>query len=440
MGNYLKLDNVVPLLTLSGDNSVFRIRVAQNELLKTSAMLGNITTATGGGSASFASVGAGILSDYISVGDLLTVKGQTRPVSSVGPLTVVVTGAWLLGVTSSRDYLLSRPNSGTVSTGGIDSSTVTGTGSSFSTEANVGDILLADGKMVVITSIASSTSMTVSPAINLSTSTPYSIITSAVAHEGTHEVTNVNGNQVTVTNKWRGAYAPPVNRISGGEVKCISTVLRNTSAGDGFFFEENASLAFFNNMVIVSTVGSTGTHGLALNGRSPEGPTQIGPVGKVSCGDSVAICGWGRGAFLGLGCELQARRSHFVANNALGIWCLESSTLAIRECVVASTTNGRGVYLNAGSTALITDAQIVGNNGDGLVALDGCTVYGEIPNFFGNTGMNIRVTGNAGLHVNEGMNALSGQSGIFGVAAKMDISRCLFVGCLLYTSPSPRDS
>ena len=55
--------------------------------------------------------------------------------------------------------------------------------------------------------------------------------------------------------------------------------------------------------------------------------------------------------------------------------------------------------------------------------------------------MNIRVTGNAGLHVNEGMNALSGQSGIFGVAAKMDISRCLFVGnaCLLYTSPSPRD-
>lgn len=427
VGNYLKLDNVVPLLTLSGDNSVFRIRVAQNELLKKSALLGNITATTGGGSASWATVNSGVLSDYISVGDLLTIKGQTRPVATVGSTSVSITGAWSLGVTASRDYLLSRPNSGTVSTAGVDSTTVTGTSSLFTTEANVGDMLLADGKMVLITAIASNTSMTVSPAINLAASTPYSIITSAVAHEGTHEVTNVSGNQVTVINKWRGAYAPPVNRVSGGEVKCISTVLKNTGGGDGFFFEENACLSFINNLVIVSTFSSSGTHGLALNGRAAEGPTQIGPVAKVSCGDGIAICGWGRGAFLGLGCELQARRSHFVANNAFNIWCLESSILAIRECVITSAVNGRGVYLNAGSTALITDAQVVGNNGDGLVLLDGCTVYGELPNFFANTGMNIRATGNSGLHVNEGVNALAGQSGIFGVAARMDISRCLFI-------------
>lgn len=429
VGNYLKLDNVVPLLTLSGDNSVFRIRVAQNELLRTSALLGNITANTGGGSAAWASVSSGVLSDYISVGDLLTIKGQTRPIATVAASSVTITGAWSLGVTSSRDYFVSRPNSGTVGTGGVDSATVIGVSSLFTTEANVGDLLLADGKMVAITAITNNTSLTVSPAINLAASTPYSIITTGVAHEGTHEVTAVSGTQITVLNKWRGPFAPPVNRVSGGEVKCISTILKNTGSGDGFYFNEGSSLAFINNLVIVSTVGSTGTHGLALNGRPPEGPTQLGSIGTTSCGDGVAISGWGRGAFLGLGCQLQARRSHFSGNTSFGIWALEGSTLGIRECVISGTSaaGAKGVYLNAGTLALITDSQIVGNNGDGLTVLDGATVYGEIPNFYANIGMNVRITSTAGFHVNEGVNGYAGQSGIFGVGAHAEISRCLFV-------------
>ena len=115
VGDYIKIDNAVPLLHLSGDLSVFRQRIAQNELLRTSALLGTITAATGGGSASWSSVGAGVLTDYISVGDLLTIKGQTRVVSSVGTSSVNITGVWSLGVSSSNDYFVGRPNSGTIS-------------------------------------------------------------------------------------------------------------------------------------------------------------------------------------------------------------------------------------------------------------------------------------------------------------------------------------
>lgn len=425
-GDYLKLDNVVPLLTLSGDNSVFRQRVAPNELMRTSALLGNVTAATGGGSLSWASVSAGVLSDYVQTSDLATVHGQTRQITgSIGVTSANIIGSWTLGVTSSRDYFISRPNSGTIGTGGVSSSTITGSGTLFTTEADPGCMLLADGKFVAITAIANDGSMTVSPAITLANGTPYSIITPGIAHEGTHEVLSVSGNQVTVLNKWAGAFAPPVNRISGGEVKAIKTILKNSGAGDGIFLDEGCSLAWMNNIVIVSTSGSSGTHGIALNGRSPEGPTQIGPIGVLSCGDGAAIIGWGRGAFLGLGCQLQARRSHFCGNVFLGVWALEDSVAALRECVFTGG-QGRALYLNSGSFALITDAQFAGNAGDGLTALDGATVYGEIPNFFGNTGMNVRLTGTAGFHVNEGVNAMAGLSGAFGIRANADFSRCLF--------------
>lgn len=426
VGDYLKLDNVIPLLTLSGDNSVFRKRVAQNELMRTSALLGNVTANTGGGSIAWASVASGVLSDFVQSGDLATVHGQTRQTTgTVGTTSINIVGAWTLGVASSRDYFISRPNSGTIGTGGVSSTTITGAGSLFLSEANTGDMLLCDGKFLAITAIPTDGSMTVSPAISIPAGTPYSIITAGVSHEGIHEVTAVSGNQVTVKNKWSGQFAPPVNRISGGNAKAVKTILKNTGSGDGLFFGEGTSLAWINNIVIVGSSASSGTHGLALDGRSPQGPTQIGPIGVVSCGDGFGVTGWGRGAFLGLGCQLQAWRSHFSGNVAFDIWALEGSDVSIRECVISGGP-GRGVYLNAGSKALITDAQVVGHGGDGLTALDGCTVYGEIPNFYGNAGMNVRVTGTAGFHVNEGVNAMSGLSGIFGVHANADISRCLF--------------
>lgn len=427
VGDYIKIDNAIPLLHLSGDLSVFRQRIAQNELLRTSALLGTITAATGGGSASWSSVGAGVLTDYISVGDLLTIKGQTRVISSVGTSSVNITGSWTLGVSSSNNYFVSRPNSGTVGTGGVSSVTVTGVSSQFTTEANIGDLLLCDGQMSVITAIASATTMTVSPPIKITTGAAYSIITPAVAHEGTHRVTGVAGNAVTVVNHWRGTYAPPVNRVSGGDVQVIKTVLYNSGSGDGFAFEQNSSIKFISNLVLRGSGASSGTHGIALNGRTAEGPTQIGPSGICNIGDGVGIVEWGRGAFVGVGGNLQSRKTHYCGNLNFGIWTMEGADLAIREAIVTGNA-GRGIQVNAGTTLLFTEGLAAGNSSDGVNVLDGATLYGEIPFFWQNGGMGLRLGGTAGCHVANGVLGLNAASGIYlDFNATCDISLCLVV-------------
>lgn len=496
-GDYLKLDNVIPLMTLSGDNSVFRVRLAPNELGNQLANLGNITLVAGGATASWAAVFVGVLSDYISPGDLLTVKGQTRVVNVVGATSVSIFGTWDVGAVGSRAWYLSIPNSGTVNTkslssqgtigtGGVPSQTITGVstlfltqvaiddliqvgtvfakvtaiasnlsltvdaavtfanGSSydiikpsttvqgvataFTSQANVGDLVLADGGMSVVTVIGGTGTLTVSPAMKLPIGTPYSIITPGVAHEGTHEVVSVVGNIITVTNKWRGSYAPAINAISGGEVKAIKTILRNTGAGDGFSFSQNSAIDLINNLVLKGDGISTGSHGLALNGRTPEGPTQLGPVGMANAGDGFAVTGFGRGAFLGNGCVLQTRRSHYSGNQEFGVWALEGSTVNLRE-VVVSGTNGRGLQINANASLLFTEGHSVGNAGDGLSSEAGATIYAEIPCFWQNGGTGMRFTGATGIHVNEGITGINVASGVFASAGAIgEVTRVLSVG------------
>lgn len=426
VGSFLKIDNAVPLMTFSGDNSALRDRVAENELGNQLANLGGVTAATGGGSASWDAVLSGSLSDYVSVGDLLTLKGQTRVVSSVGVSSVGITGAWDLGVTATRAWYLSRPNSGTVGTASSPNTTVTGSSSQFSSEANVGDLLLAEGRMSVITAIGGATTMTVSPAITLANGTVYSIITPACAHEGTHEVLSVTGTSVTVRNRWRGVYAPPVNRVSGGDVKVIRTILKNSGTGDGFSFAQNSSIKWINDLVLQGSGVSDGSHGLAMDGRTDEGPTQIGPVGMANAGDGFAVIDWGRGAFLGNGCILQTRKSHYCGNLSFGVWCLEGSVANMRETVV-SGTNGRGIQLNSNATLLFTEGESIGNASDGLSAESGATIYSEIPLFWQNGSMGVRFTGVMGFNITEGISGLNVDSGLFGSAASNgDFSRVLF--------------
>lgn len=421
-GDYLKIDNAIPLLPLSGDNSVFRARIAQNELGNTLANLGNITTTTSGNTVAWSAVLSGSLSDYVSAGDLITIKGQTRVVTTVGASSVTITGTWDLGTAASRDWYITRPNSGTVGTGGTPSTTITGSGSAFTSEANVGDILLTDGAVAVITAISSDTSMTVSHNVTITTGAAYSIITAAVAHEGTHEITNVSGTSITVKNRWRGTYAPPVKRVSGGDVKALKTILRNTGTGDGLFFNQGASLKWCNNIVIKGDYTTTNSHGVALNGRTTEGPTQIGPVAIFNAGDGFASIGWGRGAFAGNGCVLQTRRSHYSGNTETGVWVLEGATANLRECIISGSA-GRGVQANAGSTILFTEGHACGNGSDGLSAEEGTNIYAEIPVFFQNVGMGARFTG-ADFHVNECVAATNGASGVYGSSNSIgDLSR-----------------
>ena len=429
VGHVLCIEDAVPLPHLSGNNSVSRLRVALNEMLYKSALLGTASITSGGSTVVFASVSSGVLSDYFAAGYLVTVpaSGQSLEVTSLSaPVTLNVNGTWNRTVSGTRACVVSRRNTGTISTAG-SSTTVTGASTLFTTQGNVGDILIADGRIVTITAIASATSMTVSPAINLGAGTPYSIITPACAHEGAHEVTAVSGTQITVRNRWQGPFAPPVNRVSGGAVRVIRTVLKSTNSGDGIFFRQGGRLGWCNNIAIQSNYGSTGTHGIALNGRTTEGPTELGTVADFQAGDGFAVLGWGRGAFVGIGCSMQLRRSFVSGNNSFGVWAMEGADVGLRETSITGN-GGYGVYLNAGSKALITEMRASGNLTDGLVALDGAVVYGELPFAWGNSGMNFRVTNPGGWHVNEGVSIGAGLSGIYALYGTLDLTRWICAG------------
>jgi hypothetical protein len=206
----------------------------------------------------------------------------------------------------------------------------------------------------------------------------------------------------------------------------LKTILQNTGTGDGFSFEQNAALKFANNLVLKGNGSSTGSHGIALNGRLPEGPTQLGDTGIFNGGDGLAIIDWGRGAFVGHGCSLQTRRTHYCNSKDFGVWALEGSSCILRECIISGTT-GKGIQLNSNATLKFTEGYCVGNTGDGITLESGASMYAEIPGFYQNGGMGVRSNGAVGLQMNEGISALNGLSGFFGVQnSTASVQRVLF--------------
>ena len=61
--------------------------------------------------------------------------------------------------------------------------------------------------------------------------------------------------------------------------------------------------------------------------------------------------------------------------------------------------------------------------------LDGATLYGEIPFFWQNGGMGLRISSTAGCHISNGVSGVNTASGLYSnFNAMCDISLCLFVG------------
>lgn len=434
-GDYIKLDNVAPILMYGGDYPGFRSSpyVVANELstvippINTITALRATTTATFG----FSGLTQPTLSNYFTVGSLITVKGQTRTITAIDDpaLTISVSSAWSIDTEASRDWHISLPNTGTVSTASALNATVTGSGTAFQTEANVGDLLMADGKMSVITAIDTNTSMVVDPPIKLSPGTVYTIVTPGLPHEGSHEVLSIVGNIVYVRNKWKGLFKPPRYKISGGDVKVIKTILQNTGTGDGVSFQQGSAINFIDNVVIKGTspVSSAEyTFGLAVSGRRPEFPTEINTVSICSGGGGLAVVDWYVGTLVGNGGTLQTRQTHYTGNTAFGVYALEGSTVNLRQAVI-SGTSGRGLQVNANAAVVFTDASVAGNVGDGLRIENGGTVYAELPMFWQNQANNISTVGCSGLHINEGACGLSGASGIDASAsATIQADRMLF--------------
>lgn len=437
VGDFAKLYDVGPLPILMGDNAaatILRNYPLKGELYNPARVnAGSATVAQGGASISFAGVGANFLSS-MSPGDLFTIKGQTEVLASVSSAgstgSATITGTWANGgVSSTTAFYVTRASAGTIGTGGVASSTVTGVGSQFLTEGNVGDVLLTRGQMVKIVGIASDLSLTLDKNINIANGSPYTILQSAAAlHAGVHEVTNVVGNQVTLRN--RCTPKPPINGVSVDEFRILKTVLKQNGTGDGFIFDQNGSLREVNNLAIVGTGGSTAPIGVLLQGRIPsettEGGVSFGDVtqhglrGTVLFGENVGITRFGRGAMVGHGCLLNARKAAFTNNREIGVWAIEGSMANLRRCVITGDDNGLNV--NPGATAKITEIIVVGCQGDGIRSEAGATVYGEGPALVANTGMNYRGLDTHMAHFTDGVSIAAGLSGVYlaGASGRFD--------------------
>lgn len=446
-GDVLTLFDVGPMAVLSGDNSVVIFddfvpplpyaraggavskRPLKGEMSAPVVLTGTVTTVSGSGSAAFAGpFSYGPLSSAMAVGDLLTVAGQTRLITSVGASTVGITPGWAVGRAGERLFTVTRANAGTISAGGT--TTVTGTGTAFTSDAEAGHMLLAEGELVEITAVASDTSLTLAKAITLAAGTPYSIIVPAVLHEGAHEVLSVAGNDITI--KSRSYARPPVKGVTTGSAVAIKTVLRHagaTKGDDGLVFRQGATLGWVANVAIVGSRLTGESNGLAVNGRVDAGVfgdvTQQGYRADLLCGPNVAVTNWGRNVFLGHGCTLNGRGLFSSGAVSIGVWLMEGAFANLRRAVVSGSM-GIGLAQNGGSGTLVTEARFTGNAGDGHRREVGATTYGEAPVYAVNGGMNLRVqNGGGGCDLAEGVSML-GLSGVYADGTDAYMPRFIF--------------
>lgn len=379
------------------------------------------------------------LTNLYAANDLMILKGQSKPATTIATDTVNITGAWTNGIASSRAHWTMLPNSGTVGTGGSPSTTITGASSVFSSgtpslaEANIGDLLLAEGQCRRISAIGGATSLTVTHNITLSALTPYGIITPACLHEGAFVITAVSGSQITITNT---SYAkPPLYRVAGGEAQVIRTVLYNSGTGDGLVYDQGGSLQLINNICIrgssTPTTGSAGSAGVAMTGRYSEGMTQLGGYGDFVGSDRFAIIGFGYGIFIGTGGRLQLRESAISGCRTFGIYGLEHTLIGLRSTVLQGCGNS-GLQANANSLTILTEGRLVGNGaagsaGDGGRWEVGAVLYAELPWAWGNKAMGFRAAGSK-IHINEGVSCCNNASGVRFENGEGQIARLFVAG------------
>lgn len=420
VGDVLQVSDVAPGKTysLSSDTR----RPYTNELTVGFYKMGSLTTSTGN---RVCTLGTGNQNTHLQVGDLVHVRGQTRVIDSIDAApakTFTVDVAWDFAVSEAQWWYYTKPNTGTIGTGGSASTTVTGVGTSLTTEANIGDLLLVDGQFYKITGVASNTSLTVSHNITLADGKKYSIITAGILHEGSFEVTGVSGNNVTVRNRSRYA-KPPAVGISTATVKSIKTVLKNTGTGNGFVFERGGILNEMSRIALQGNGSSTSSVGVALNGFTPS--YDLGN-GNITLAEPSAVIEWGYGVTLSSGSVLYGYLAHICNNFTRGVDASEGSEAYLRSAVI-SHNNGIGVFVSGGFVRM-SEARFCGNADQGLRQDVGSSAYGDMPYAWGNGSHGFMMVNFCGIQFVDGFSVCNGGKGgdINGGGGR--VTRTLFAG------------
>ena len=380
----------------------------------------------------------GVQNDFLSVGDLVHVSGQTRKIVSIDPApakTFTVDSNWSRSVVSLQWWYYTKPNTGTIGTGGAPTTAVTGVASVFLTEAEVGDVLVVNGEMREITAVFGDTSITVSHDITIVNGSYFSIIKAGILHLNANIITAKSGNNVTVrNNSW--FMKPPTLGINGkGTV--IKTVLKHTGTGNGLNFNTAAVLRGLQDIAIV---GNGNGVGIRLTGDTVEfdqnGDIKLDEeANPISYGydnnsaicivtGSCAVINWGKGAFLTSGCTLHAQNQMFCNNTGTGIDATDGANAYLRSAVV-SHNSLYGLNLAGGYTRFSAGV-VAGNKSMGVRMDTGSSLYADRPTAWGNKSHGVYLVNFCGVQWVDGLSVSNGGIGIaFTNAASGRVSRTL---------------
>lgn len=366
---------------------------------------------------------------WFAAGDLLTIRGQTRTITEVNSNTLITVDSAFDSTAEDLDsdldqqwWYYTTPAAGTIS---IATDVVTGVGTSFLTQMNVGDLILVDGCMVLVIAIASDTSCTVGTIISggIAALSPYSVVTAGILHEGSHTVTAVSANQVTVRLRCHSEFAPPVKNIVGGNVLALKTVLKQTTGGDGFVCNTGTLIDRIDDLAIQGNFATSGT-GVLLKGKGQSIDTG---AAHVTLGNNVSIVEFGRGVWGYAGCQIMMPYAHVSGCNGNGLELGDGAGGYLRGSVVQGNA-GIGLF-ESGAYCRISTARFCGNKLQGMRLDVGGGCYGDSVFSWGNTSNNIMIVNSASLQFADGFSIASGSAGINcqnGGSGR--ISRTLFAG------------
>lgn len=422
VGEVLKLNQMRPHPLVNGDNIyLFRDDAGGNlvphEIQAAVEFMGTINAVQGSSSTVFSKSTA---QDNVDIGDLIVSMGEVGRVTAKAGATITTDRAWSVA-NVGRDFYRVKSNAGTVS---VSYGTVTGVGTNFLSTVNVGDMFLANEIVTVITAVSSDTSMTIAVPFHMQAGAAFATITPAVVHEGAHVITAVNGNEVTA--RVKSYFKPPLLNVTGGDAVVIKTVFRNMGNGDAVIaIEEGAALGLINNIAFINIGGDSGSVGLGLAGNRGD-VHKFGNAATINCEFNTAFIGWGRGAILSAGCVADIRGNAFSACQNLGVWMIEDSYCTLRQ-VSISGAGSRGLAVNSGATAVITEVRITGCNNDGAIYQTGASLYGEAPLVVGNQGMGIRDVAGTSFNSSEGVIALNLYSGLYLSGGRGSVKRMVIL-------------
>lgn len=435
--------NIGPLAILGGDNiALVRQEPIANEIGTTATYMGTATVTAGASIVSFSyDPLSRNLSDYYTIGQIFHIKGQSRVISGIdnalGQLTI--TGTWEKSVAATRGHWVTNADADTINTGGVTSTTITGGGACAflsKVDPNTGVHIVADGQVGRVTNVANDNSLTVAaPGMNLAATTPYSIITRGLRHEGSHVILTVVGNTIKVRNQSKARV--PIRNITTGEIACVQTVLHATGGAHGIVPLPGAVLRYIDNICFRGDNSSQGTYGYLGPSNYTQGPFRIDSDATITFGDYVSFIEWGVCMILGVGEKVAGHEITLCGGRARNLYALEGSKANLRFLVNMGSyggsagTNG-AIQINAGGNIICTEGRNVGNRGMGVNEEINATYYAEIPFDDGNTTYNRVAKQGAVMSAAEGVSFNAGTAAANLPGGGCGLERMLIWGNVTY--------